>query len=455
MFSHTNSYLFIACIVIACFVPFFKYFSHRCADLFDPVYWASAYFLLLFAIRPIYDLTLGSEILGSTPFDQDTLQAFNLGLLYALLGFLAFLTGYYSKANIWLASKLPNLPSHWDSQRLNMAWPTLLGLGIISHFLLVRSFGGWDQYICNKQHTLTAPGQGYLLLGVSLLSIAYTFTLTHSLSTGKRIYIIHALWLPLLLGIGFFSGSKGAFLMPILIAIVATHYLSKRIRFLHILWLFLIAFLSFPIFNNYREHSCTATDAAKKAPASITAESQHPVESLARHAMSRFYGIDSLTVIVRDTPEVMEFQHGKTILPLVVAWIPRQIWEEKPTISFGKVFAEKYMGKLFSNTGISASPTTLGEAYLNWHLPGLILIGLFSGMIVRSAYLWLIQRNFGSPAVFIYSQIFLFLFMFWEASIAGMVAERTASFIILMLVVFTVGRRLRIHGCATSSKGIN
>lgn len=157
--------------------------------------------------------------------------------------------------------------------------------------------------------------------------------------------------------------------------------------------------------------------------------------------MSRFYGIDSLTLIVRDTPKVMDFQHGKTIAPIFVAWIPRQLWEDKPTISFGKVFAEKYLGWYFAGTSTSASPTVLGEAYLNWQLPGLLLVALFSGVIIRMAYAWLIQRNFGMPAVFLYSQVFLYLFMFWEASIAGLLAERVAALAMLLAMVFSVGLR--------------
>ena len=157
--------------------------------------------------------------------------------------------------------------------------------------------------------------------------------------------------------------------------------------------------------------------------------------------MSRFYGIDSLAIIIRDTPTAMDFQHGKTVLPLFVAWVPRQIWEDKPTISFGKMFAEIYLGEFFAGTGTSASPTLLGEAYLNWHLPGLLLASLLSGVIIRVAYFWLIQRNLGAPAVFVYSQFFLYFFTFWEASIAGLLAERIASLVMLMAMVFLIGRR--------------
>jgi hypothetical protein len=166
-------------------------------------------------------------------------------------------------------------------------------------------------------------------------------------------------------------------------------------------------------------------------------------EFVIRHGMSRFYGIDSLTLIVRDTPATMDYQYGQTIYPLFVAWIPRQIWEDKPIVSFGKVFAEEYLGDFFAGTGVSGSPTLLGEAYLNWHVIGMLAVAFLSGVLVRTVYLWLVHENFGAPAIFVYSQIFLYLFTFWEASIAGLVAERLAGFTILLLVVLIAGRGYR------------
>jgi len=428
MDSLAITYALIGVTAIVCLLPFFAARRTGRKDIFNPIYWASAYYFLLFVLRSLYDLTLGSEFLGMPPFDWVTRVSFNLGLMYAFLSFCLFLTGYYSNLGVRLAGSLPRLPARWNKHRVRMAWPLLLGLGFISYYALVESFGGWIYYVFHKQETLTAPGQGYLLLGVSLILIAFAMKLTHTFESGKRGYVVYGLLLPILLAIGFFSGSKGAFLMPILVAIVATHYLKGKIRLRHIVSLALFVFLLFPVFNTYRHYS--DSDSV-----------QVTQEDLIRHAMSRFYGIDSLAIIIRDTPAVMDYQHGKTVLPLFVTWIPRQIWEDKPTISFGKVFAEEYLGEFFAGTGTSASPTLLGEAYLNWHLVGLLLIAFLSGVIIRLSYVWLIQLNFGAPAVFIYCQFFLYLFLFWEASIAGLLAERIASLMMLVALVLLVGKR--------------
>lgn len=431
------SYVLIGALAVVCLFPFFVAFRARSADLFEPACWASAYFALLFVLRPLYDLTLGSEFLGEIPFDQATGEAFNLGLMYALLSFCVFMFGYYSNLGGMFAKVFPRLPAEWNRGRVCIAWPLLLGVGFISYVLLVNFFGGWAYYIGNKQETLTAPGQGYFLLSTSLILIAFAMKLTCSLKFPKPDYVVLGLFFLVLLLIGFFSGSKGLFLMPVMVVVVAVYYMKNGIRFRHILYFLTFILFLFPVFNTYRNYSADGQG-------QVISDNQSGVQFFIEHGMSRFYGIDSLTLVVRDTPTVMDFQLGETIFPLFVAWIPRQLWEDKPTISFGKIFAETYMGDFFWGTGTSASPTLLGEAYLNWHIPGMLLVALFAGVIVRSVYLWLIRFNFGAPAVFIYSQFFLYLFMFWEVSIAGFLAERIASLSILMVIVFAFGRRVEL-----------
>lgn len=429
------TYVLIGAVAVVCMVPFFVALRARSVDLFEPVCWAAAYFALLFVLRPLYDLIFGSEFLGDIPFDQATGEAFNLGLIYAWLSFCVFLVGYYSNLGAIFARIFPRLPTGWSGNRAKIAWPLLFGFGFIFYFVLVGSFGGWAYYITHKQETLTAPGQGYLLLSTSLITIAFTLKLTCSLESYQRNYMVLGLFLVILLAIGFFSGSKGAFLAPIMVVIVALYYLKSNIRFRHLVYSLPFVFLLFPAFNTYR-------NASFEDQTQMTLEAPMTSDALIEHGMSRFYGIDSLTLVIRDTPAVMDYQFGETILPLLVAWIPRQLWEEKPTISFGKLFAETYMGEFFAGTGTSASPTLLGEAYLNFHFPGVLLVTFLSGVIIRSIYVWLIKLNFGAPSVFIYSQFFLYLFMFWEVSIAGFIAERIASLIMLLAIVFVAGRHV-------------
>src|SRR4029077_11185016 len=187
--------------------------------------------------------------------------------------------------------------------------------------------------------------------------------------------------LPLSLVVGFLSGSKGAFLTPFLFILIALHYLKKPVRIRSILAVGAVVVLVFPVFNAYRQ----VQDVTQLAQ---TLQSGTPldVESLAQVGMSRFYGIDAMTYVIRDTPAVMDFQLGQTVWPLTYSLVPRQLWPDKPTVSFGKIFAETYFGRFFHGTGIAAAPTVVGEAYINFHLPGMLLTALWCGFILRLAY---------------------------------------------------------------------
>lgn len=431
------TYVLIGAVAVLCLVPFVIALFAKSTDLFDPVCWAAAYFALLFVLRPLYDLIFGSEFLGDMPFDQATDEAFNLGMIYALLSFCVFLIGYYSNFDLIFARIFPKLPTRWSGNRTKIAWPLLFGFGLVSYFTLVSSFGGWDYYIFNKSETLTSPGQGFLQLGSSMMSIGFIMALTQSYSSGGRGYLAYVLLLPILLILGLLTGSKGTLLSSILAAMIATHYLKREIRFRYIIYLGMLTIILLPILNIYR-----GITSDSGLPIAFIGDSfQSDAEFVIRNLMARFYGIDSLTLLIRDTPKVMDYQLGGTIWPLFVSWIPRQFWEDKPIISFGKIFAEEYLGDFFYGTGTSASPTLLGELYLNWHILGILFGALLSGIAIRSVYTYFIRRQFGAPAVFIYSQIFLLLFTFWEASIAGMLAEIGATLILLFALVFLVGKR--------------
>lgn len=430
------TYVLIAVLACVCTLPLWAYFRQFSPDLFEPIYWASAYFFLLFIVRPIYDLTLGSAFLPNPPFDDATRSAFNTALLYLIPCFLIFLIGYYSRFGKAVALSLPKIPQAWNARKFSLISPIVLIIGLLSYFLLIRFHGGLLYFISHKQETLTRGGQGYIGLGVSLIRLIFAVAVTRVLVTGRGKILTFLVLLPLVLTMGFISGSKGAFLTPILVLMIAWHYLRRQIR-LRTLFLFVgFVIVLFPLFNAYRQ----LNDISKLAKVVPGISKFVDSEMMVRSVMSRFYGIDSLTYIIRDTPGVMDYQLGATIAPLAVVWIPRQLWPEKPIISFGKVFAETYLRDFFHGTGTAASPTILGEAYINWHIGGMLWISLLCGVIIKTAYEYLIRLHFGAPAIFIYSVLFLSLFIFWESGIAAFIAEKSVLIIVLFVLVALMGQ---------------
>lgn len=406
------TYFFLFILACLSSIPLWIYLRRKDADFFEPVYLSTAYFCLLFIVRPVFDLALGSDFIGPAPIlDMPTAEAFNKGLLYLIPCFILFLVGYYSRAGRTAARALPEVPASWSIPKFRLYAPLFVLTGILSYYFLVAHFGGMNYYISNKQETLTAGGQGYYLAGLSLLFQVFIVGFTITLKDGKERFSTYAVMLPIVLVIGFLSGAKELFLLPVFSVLITINYLKKKVRplvFVLIASVFMAVVV--PVFNTYR-HINDFFELQTKVEELV--ERTDP-EKMARDSMGRFYGIDSVAIIIRDTPGVMDYQYGKTLLPVALFWIPRQIWSEKPVVSFGKVFGATYLHEWFFNTGTAASPTILGEAYINWHLAGMMLTALVFGVVLRASYEYLIINNRGGPAVFIFSCVFLYLFKFWE-----------------------------------------
>lgn len=98
------------------------------------------------------------------------------------------------------------------------------------------------------------------------------------------------------------------------------------------------------------------------------------------------------------------FLWGKTYLNLLMFWVPRAVWEDKPR------GAGAYAGTLlFGSGGGGVPPGPVGEAYWNFHVPGVVLIFFLYGMFHRMLAQAL--RTYGSvPAVWpLYAIILVFV----------------------------------------------
>jgi len=437
--SPISSILITILAIVSTLPIFWKLVHHRRIDIFEPINLSSLYFFLLFVLRPIYDLTLESEFLGALPFDNATESAFNLALLYAVFGFIAFLFGYYLSWNKKIASSLPNIPRNWDTSTFNYTSFILLAFGIFLQGLLIQSFGGFEVYLGNKQETLTAGGQGYLSLGLFLINFVFAAHVTQFLTKGSSKITLFLVLLPCLLLLGFISGSKGQFINPLLCFTTLWNYLKTPIRPIIVVLGAAAAIFLFPIFNIYRH----TEDVLLLVESVGNFFSSADTELLIDQFMSRFHTFDSLVYAVRDTPKVMDFQYGQTILPLIIVWIPRQLWVDKPTVGFGKIFAESYYVDYFSGTGTSASVGIIGEGYINFHVFGVLLFPFIFGIFAKVIYIYFIQKNSGLPALAIYSTFILYILVFWEADVSGFLSARLFSLVCVFSFVWIMGRHPR------------
>jgi hypothetical protein len=201
------------------------------------------------------------------------------------------------------------------------------------------------------------------------------------------------LLIPPSMAFNFFTGSKGLFFAPL--AMVAMAYIVVRRR-LQVRWI-LVAWLAFvlfyPIADYHRrvilkDNSLGAAYAIRRPVEVMTRIGRFAVNLPASEylrmgtsaTIGRFDGLGILAVIMRDCPSRVPFQGGWTIGYIALAYVPRIVWADKPTLSVGGWITDNFLARgMRSSTG----STWIGELYFNFGWSGIVVGMLLMGIYFR------------------------------------------------------------------------
>src|SRR5215831_3493546 len=287
-------------------VPAFQYLRRGRRDLFEPVYVGTLVFSLMFWVRSLRVLWIGSELIGEAPFSADLVKAWNLAWIYLILATGVFFASYYSHLGKSLAKVFPRLGTEWKHGAARSMIVLLFGCGLAAVYSLVGRYGGLGQFLGRRQDTEPTLGMG--VADVELLSYcvalsafaAYIVFLCRRKHLGTFLFLLAAA-----LVVGLVAGSRTYFLYPIATLLLIDHYLRKPKKLRHLVSLGLIAALIIsPLVIVFREgmtfHEISSSEA-------VVGRAGLP------SFIERFAGVESLLLIIRDTPAVMDYQYGKTM----------------------------------------------------------------------------------------------------------------------------------------------
>ncbi|MGB0036227.1 MAG: O-antigen polymerase [Candidatus Acidiferrales bacterium] len=421
-------------LVLLTAVPAFQYLRRGRRDLFEPVYLGTFVFFMMFWGRSLRVLWVGSELIGEAPFSADIIESWNLAWIYLILATGAFFASYYSNIGKTIAKAFPPLRTEWNSGAARWMIVLFFGGGAAAFYSLVGRYGGLTLFLARRQDT--GPTLGFGVGDVELLSYcvalsalaAYIVFLCRRRNIGSFFLLLLAA-----LCVGLTAGSRTYFLYPVASLLLIDHYLRKPKKLRHLVYLGLIAALVVsPLVIVFREgmtlHEVSSSEA-------VVGRAGLPA------FVERIAGMESLVLIVRDTPAVMDYQYGKTIAFIFIAWIPRYLWEDKPP-SFTQLFTALYLGDVFAPGTVGYAPTIFGEAYINFHVAGIIAIAALGGILLRAFYEHLIARKRTASGVFIYSATLPFLIMCLESHFAAFLTPAW-----ILLLTWTGARLISARQC--------
>ena len=149
-----------------------------------------------------------------------------------------------------------------------------------------------------------------------------------------------------------------------------------------------------------------------------------------------FAEFDALMLCLKDAGSIIPFREGSDFIHGLTAWIPRQLWPDKPETHFiGGWLRQVYEPQ----TRNGWPPTVIGSWFLNFGWVGIGLGALVAGTLFRALSLRYadLTRNAFSAAFLPFFSVFLF----W----GGMNTNFFQSYVLYVVPVFLLSLALRVR----------
>lgn len=171
------------------------------------------------------------------------------------------------------------------------------------------------------------------------------------------------------------SGSRSGVIVPIIMALMILMMQKKKIAYKRIITLGIIAVMIVGFLGEFRVSSRSASSLGDiNLQMSLT-------EALASgfDTFTEYSGASKgIYPIIAKVPNEEELLYGQSYLAILAAPIPSAIWPNKPEAG-GKLVSTVF----FSNPLSGVPPGSVGEAFWNFHLIGVIFVFLVWGMFLK------------------------------------------------------------------------
>lgn len=376
-------------------------------DLFEPIVFHSIFMFMMGIV--IFDRVYLQDpfLRYSDIISMEFETAFSLVSILYFVFFALVLTGYYIDI-----TKFINIPQFYSPSIEHD--PTLLKgigylymiLGAVFYLLLVRVALGGELFLL---FTTTRPrselfsGLGPLTLGSQLLHIGYIIWLIAILADRRKPRIRHLLPVLPIVYLFFTLGGRGRALKIVVNIIIILYYslvyglipiktsgvtfVKDRIHFYAKMSVIpaigvTIGFVTLVMGALRKNRAVKEIVANIDIVRILTAGVHNDVP-------------DNLIATIEVVPEEFGYYYGTLVFRVLLNWIPRRIWSNKPVLSTGSelrrvVLPEQSGGR---------PPDEIGRFFLDLGYPGIIIGALFTGLILR--YLYELLRKNGHSPVFL------------------------------------------------------
>ena len=424
-------------------VPFIISFVTGRFDIFEPPHLFAIGYLVLFALRPAYDVAADLPWFNDYPIAP----GFRIAMEIGIVGAAAFYAGYYSRLG-------RDFGRRWRLPAPNLSVASLDGfiaVSAIASALLYLAFVG------SASASVQALFAGRSASRLSSLHSASGYLYTAPLwitSLGVLLLATTPRWrsyrgsaafaLVFLSELPSAAGGDRAFVLPAIAAIAILWYLRKGTRprmyqVLLILGVVFIVGVSAP--REYRTVAVRQTSFTGV----VQRDALHPVS-----AVQNFLGsndtamVDNLAVAAQalngGSPP-LSYRGGSTYIEDVTRPVPRAVWSGKPIAAETDMMSQLWPDLYALNIHFTFS--MFAEPYLNFGVLGVALTLFAAGVLWRALYTWF-RRAPSNPGVMtLYALSFPYLFVYMRGGFGLDYYRQAFAVIPVLLALAYAGRKRR------------
>lgn len=334
------------------------------------------------------------------------------------IAFLVMTSGINSGLPGRIAARLPLIGTNFTTIRYVLALSFVLTLGIGCFLVFLSNIGGYSMLVTNMtRRSKLGEGQGYLLQAVTVLTLAVVMAVYAMRDHPTPFKGIFALGLVAVVALIYSSnGSRLRTVIMILQAVLAWHYGVRRFeRFtwrILLLPLLLAPFIvAMPIVRNTL--SGVRTDRTGIDLSTLASDVSDTFFAAERGIFTEISYVKHY-VLITSYFGPHNIWLGQTYLDLLQAPIPRTIFPDKPPVDEGRYIAyigeggEPLPGMPDDQLSQDAwPPETLGIAYMNFWIPGVVCGMFLLGVITGTAYQYMEHANYTVHSIVIYGYVLL------------------------------------------------
>jgi oligosaccharide repeat unit polymerase len=390
--------------------------------LFHPLVFDCCLYLL-FQVRSYstYLAGLGSHRALPTWGPEEILQLVAYALVLKSIATASYFFGFFFGPNI----SIPRL-SFPKPHNIPLKATALVCLSLLFFFYYIQLRGGVEAHLLSWQegrhNSMAGEGYWHLMIKVSMVASLLWFTLDRRAPYKPLFWLCSAV----AVYINFIAtGSRSMAVFAIMAGLFIWMLREKKIAPTRIAAVGVVSVVLIGLLGSYREQIWKG-DTSWSTTTEGTSFVDHFLEG-AEESGERAWSGNALLPIIALVPDQVEMLYGSSYLSVVTLPIPRDLWSDKPGQIGGRT------GEVFFHSPAGVPPGAIGEAFWNFHIPGVIFIFFLYGTFHK----WMAQiylRYSGKAAmILIYLTVLYMIEPTTPAIVSGLLVL-VPAFVIMRLI---------------------